>query len=114
MHNADIERHLPMSEQVFLILMALTDGAAHGYGMLLSIEHRTDGRVRLGTGTLYSAIKRLRADGLLELAPTPVESADPRRKFYALTPLGRAVVGAEADRYARMTDLARAQGVLSV
>ena len=114
MHDTDVERHLPMSEQVFLILMALTGGAAHGYGMLLSIEERTDGRVRLGTGTLYSAIKRLRADGLLELAPTPAESDDLRRKFYELTPLGRAVVHAEADRYARMADLARAQGVLSI
>lgn len=108
----DAEQHPPISEQVYLILLALTQGPAHGYGILLSIEERTQGRVRLGTGTLYSAIKRLRKDGLLEQAATPSDSDDPRRKFYKLTSHGRSVVRAEAHRYDRLADLARTQGVL--
>jgi DNA-binding PadR family transcriptional regulator len=110
--DLDVGRHLPVSEQVFLILLSLTGEAMHGYGMLLAIEERTGGRVRLGTGTLYSAIKRLRADGLVEEAPTPTDSEDPRRKYYRLTRLGLGVVRAEADRHARLADLARAEGLL--
>jgi DNA-binding PadR family transcriptional regulator len=111
-NDLDVSRHLPVSEQVFLILLALTGEALHGYGILLAIEERTGGEVRLGTGTLYSAIKRLRSDGLVEEAPTPAASEDPRRKFYRLTRLGLGVVRAEADRHARLAELARAEGVL--
>jgi DNA-binding PadR family transcriptional regulator len=111
-NDLDVSRHLPVSEPVFLILLSLVGESMHGYGILLAIEKRTGGQVRLGTGTLYSAIKRLRTDGLVEEAPAPDSSEDARRKYYRLTELGRGVVRAEADRHARLADLARAEGVL--
>lgn len=109
----DLDRHLPVSEPVFLILLALADEPLHGYGILLDVERRTDGAVTLGTGTLYSAIKRLRRDGLLDETEAPDgDDEDPRRRYYALTPTGRAVVRAEAARHARLAELARAASVL--
>ncbi|MEJ2677847.1 MAG: PadR family transcriptional regulator, partial [Gemmatimonadota bacterium] len=55
-----------MSEAVFQVLLALADRARHGYGIMQEVEQRTDGRVRLGPGTVYGAIKRLRSQGLVE------------------------------------------------
>ena len=109
---SDVTEHLPVSEPVFLILLSIVDGARHGYGILLEVERRTDGEVTLGTGTLYSAIKRLREDGLIREAPRPAEESDPRRKFYELLPAGHAVVEAEARRHERLASLARAKNVL--
>ena len=59
---------LPLSQSVFHILLALADGEKHGYGIMLEIEERTDGQVKLGPGTLYGAIKRLLTQGLIEEA----------------------------------------------
>ena len=56
----------PLSEAVFQVLLALADRARHGYGIMQEVEQRTDGRVRLGPGTVYGAIKRLRTQGLLD------------------------------------------------
>ncbi len=112
MSEYDVTEHLPISEPVFLILLSMVEGACHGYGILLEVERRTDGEVTLGTGTLYSAIKRLRKDGLISEAPRPAEETDPRRKYYELTPAGLAVVEAEARRHERLADLARAKNVL--
>ena len=109
---SDVAEHLPVSEPVFLILLSVVDGARHGYGILLEVERRTDGEVTLGTGSRYSAIERLREDGLIQEAPQPVEESYPRRKFYELLPAGQAVVEAEARRHERLADLARAKNVL--
>ena len=112
MSATDVTEYLPISEPVFLILLSMVDEARHGYGILLEVERRTEGVVTLGTGTLYSAIKRLRADGLIGEASRPGEESDPRRKYYELTPAGHAVVEAEARRHERLADLARAKSVL--
>lgn len=110
--GTEVQGHIPVSEQVYMILLALAEGPLHGYGILLDVEERTGGAVTLGTGTLYSAIKRLRRDGLLDEAPSPAGDADPRRRYYALTTTGHAVVRSEAARHARLADLARAASVL--
>ncbi len=112
MSSREVTDHLPISEPVFLILLSLVDGARHGYGILLEVERRTDGEVILGTGTLYSAIKRLRKDGLISDAPRPEKEDDPRRRYYAITPVGLQVVEAEARRHERLAGLARAKNVL--
>jgi DNA-binding PadR family transcriptional regulator len=102
-----------MSAQLFHILLALADGPRHGYGILLEVEERTEGRVRLGTGTLYSIIKRLRDDGWIEegAAPAGVEP-DPRRRHYRLTGTGRRAMTAEAERLQALVRQARAKAVL--
>ena len=102
--------HLPLTNAVFHILLCLADGPSHGYAILQEVESRSDGAVRMGTGTLYSAVKRLRESGVIAEHTEP--SDDPRRRAYALTPLGREVVRAEAERLAGLVRIARAKAVL--
>ncbi|NIP81493.1 MAG: PadR family transcriptional regulator, partial [Gemmatimonadetes bacterium] len=83
---------LPLSEPVLQILLTLAGGPRHGYGIMREVEERTGGRVRLGPGTLYGAVKRLRERGLIdevEDSEAPDEPADDRRRYYRLTSLGR-------------------------
>ncbi|MGH7480802.1 MAG: PadR family transcriptional regulator [Longimicrobiales bacterium] len=101
---------LPLSEPVFQILLTLADGPRHGYGVMQEVDARTDGRVSLGPGTLYGAIKRLRRQGLVEededAAP---EAADERRRYYRLTRRGRDVARLEAARLEGLLDAARSK-----
>ena len=90
----DPQRFLPLSPHQFHILLALTDGDRHGYALIQDIERRTGGALRVGTGTLYTAIARLVA---LELI-ADTGKADERRRYYRLLPLGRAVLKAETAR----------------
>lgn len=103
---------LPLSEPVFAILLALADAPRHGYGIILAIERRS--ALRIGTGTLYTAIHRLLADGLIEeTSPPPdADSDDERRRYYRLTAFGRRVAAAEAHRLERLVAIAREQKLL--
>jgi DNA-binding PadR family transcriptional regulator len=86
-----------MQEPTFLILTALAAGAQHGYGIMTDVPRISDGRVRLRAGTLYAALDRLRADGLV--ASDREEIVDGRlRRYYRLTPNGSKQLAAEADR----------------
>ena len=107
----DPERFLPLSPQEFQILLSLADGDRHGYGIMQEVEGRTGGAMRLGPGTLYGAIKRMRGPGLIAEAEEPVEG-DERRRFYRLTALGRAVAVAEAGRLAALVEAARGKRLL--
>lgn len=105
---------LPLSEAVFQILLALADAPRHGYAIMQEIEARSDGAVRMGPGTLYGAIKRLRAQGLVEETDAPAGAetgadADERRRFYRLTPRGREVARLEVARLERLLASARAK-----
>src|SRR3954453_4001195 len=109
----DARTYLPLSPQQFHILLALLDGQRHGYGIIGYVEARTDGALRLGTGTLYTALARLEA---LELVDEPARrpaahDGAERRKYYRLTPLGRAVLQAETDRLDGLVRHARRKGV---
>jgi DNA-binding PadR family transcriptional regulator len=101
----DPRRFLPLSPQQFHILLALTDGHRHGYGIIQDVAGRTEGAVRLGTGTLYTAL----VDESDRRAP-PAEDDD-RRRYYRLTPLGRAVLTAETERLETLVRHARKKGV---
>jgi DNA-binding PadR family transcriptional regulator len=94
---------LPLTEAAFHVLLALADGPKHGYLILKDVEERTNGDVRLSTGTLYGLIKRFLDDELI------VETAgdDERRRPYKLTALGRDVAEAEAVRLERLVRAAR-------
>jgi DNA-binding PadR family transcriptional regulator len=98
---------LPLSPHQFHILLALTDRERHGYGVIQDIEQRTDGALRLGTGTLYTAIARLVELGLI----ADTGRADERRRYYRLLPLGRAVLRAETARLEGLVHYAHARGV---
>ena len=105
----DPRRFLPLTPQQFHILLALSGGEGHGYGLILDIAARTDGALRLGTGTLYTAIARLAALGLL----ADTHRRDDRRRYYRLTPLGRRVLHAETARLETLVRHARERGVPS-
>jgi DNA-binding PadR family transcriptional regulator len=90
-------------------------GDTHGYGIIKESEGRTGGSGRLETGTLYRALRRLTSAGLVEPTgkrPTP-ELDDERRTYYAITPFGRMVAGAEARRLEAQVEAARARALLS-
>lgn len=86
----------PLTETVFFLLLSLQAGPLHGYGMMKDIESLSDRRVRLTTGTLYGALKRLLDDGWI----SEVAAAESSRgsKTYRLTRLGRAQLDTEIQR----------------
>lgn len=93
------------------ILLALADGNMHGLGIADWVEDTTDGAVELGPGTLYRSLKKILEEGLIrEAAPEP--SADPRRRYYAITPAGRRLAAREAARLERLVEVARARRLL--
>lgn len=100
---------LPLSEAVFRILLSLSAEPLHGYGILQEVEARGG---EMGTGTLYTALKRLRDDGLVEETDPPEDSDDPRRRYHVLTPMGRRVLVEEGHRLQGLLDEARRREVL--
>ena len=109
LHDAD--GLLPLSPAVFHILLALSDGERHGYGIMLDVESHTGGELRLGPGTLYGCLKRMLVAGLVvesDERPDP-ELDDERRRYYRITRLGARAVRAEAARMARAMNAARAK-----
>ena len=82
--------------------------------VIVDVRERTAGEIRLGTGTLYTAIKRLLGQGLIEDADVAKEVADDdeRRRYYRLRPLGLEVAQAEAARLQRVVGLARERDLL--
>jgi DNA-binding PadR family transcriptional regulator len=86
-----------MQEASFLILTALADGSQHGYGIISEVAEISDSRVKLRAGTLYTALDRLRADGLIEVDRE--EIVDNRlRRYYRLTQEGGDRLATEAAR----------------
>jgi len=108
------EARPPLTTPVFHILLALADQERHGYGIILDIAARTGGRVRVGTGTLYTALRRLADEGLVaESAERPAPDLDDqRRRYYRLTPAGREALAAEARRLEALVIMARDRRVL--
>ncbi|HKV61334.1 MAG TPA: PadR family transcriptional regulator [Candidatus Acidoferrum sp.] len=104
----------PLTPAMFHVLLALAGDDLHGYAILKEVELRTEGKVRLSTGTLYGIIKRLLNDGLIvELRTRPAEAEDDeRRRYYRLTPKGRQVAAAEAERMDEILAVARSRNLL--
>ena len=103
---------LPLPPVTLHILMALADDDRHGYAIIQHVAERTGGKVKLGAGTLYRSIQRMLEQGLVEEIderPDPAED-DERRRYYRITPFGRAVARAETQRLAELVRLARASG----
>jgi DNA-binding PadR family transcriptional regulator len=103
-----------LTPAAFQILMALADEARHGLGIVDEVEERSGGEIKLGPGTLYGTIKKLRAVGFIQEAqggPDP-EDQDPRRRYYGLTPKGLEAVSQEARRLELMVMAARSKSLL--
>ena len=108
------DSQLPLPAATFHILMALADDDRHGYAIIQEVAARTGGDVRLGAGTLYRSIQRMVDQGLvveLGMRERPAKDEDDaRRRYYRLTPFGRAVAAAETRRLGELLRLARASG----
>ena len=99
-HNDnEIASLLPLTPVVFHILLALMDEPRHGYSIMQEVNRRSESKVGLGPGTLYGAIQRMEDARLLQKSEPPSgEVADPRRRYYAMTDVGRAALLAETER----------------
>ncbi len=106
--SAAAEGHLPLKPTDYLTLVALSDGERHGYGLVKQIETLSDGTLRLVPGNFYSVLRRLMNAGLLEeSARRPADDLDNRRRrYYAVSPLGRAVAAAETARLKSLVKVA--------
>ena len=103
--NVDILMRMDssLSQSEFYILLSLAIKSRHGYEIMKQVEQDSDGKVALGPGTLYGAIKRMLHSRLIEETPGDA----PRRKFYTLTDEGRKSLSAELQRYNDAVELAR-------
>jgi DNA-binding PadR family transcriptional regulator len=97
------------SEPMVRVLLALGDDVLHGYGIMQVARERSGGAIALLPGTLYSTIKRMLTDGLVEECDPPrgSESTDARRRYYRVTKAGRILAAAETRRMAALVRLGR-------
>ena len=93
-----------MREPTYFVLAALLDGPLHGYAIIKRAGEMSNGRVRLATGTLYTALDRLTAERYVHLVSEEIVSGRVRRS-YALTEGGAAALRAEAARMAEAASL---------
>ena len=99
---------MALSSVEFHVLLALFGGASHGYAIMREVQELTSGRLRIGPGTLYTAIKRLVAARLIE----ECEADADRRRCYRLTRKGRAAATEDAKRLSALVRTARKRGLL--
>jgi len=95
--TTDTSDLLPLSPATLHILLALTGGDLHGYGIMLEVARQSGGRYKIGPGTLYDNIKKLLTLGLVAESPAANTDGEPRR-IYRLTQTGSSVLAAETER----------------
>jgi DNA-binding PadR family transcriptional regulator len=109
------EEFLPLTPAVFHVLLTLADGERHGYAIMQEVAASTQGKIKMGPGTLYGTIKRLLDMRLIEESderPDP-RLDDERRRYYQLSGMGQRVVRAEAQRYVAMVEVARGKKLIA-
>jgi DNA-binding PadR family transcriptional regulator len=110
MNKNELVSRPSLTEPTFFILLSLSPGPKHGYAILKEVEALSDSRVRLSTGTLYGAIKRLLEDGWIDRVDDPLSDDTKReRKAYALTERGRRALNAEIKRLRELVQVAQMQ-----
>jgi DNA-binding PadR family transcriptional regulator len=99
----------PLTPAVFHILLALSSGERHGYGIMKQVEADSQGKVTMGPGTLYGSLKRMLDAGLVQESDKRVdpEMDDERRIYYQITGLGAEALAAELERYQRIVTIAQ-------
>lgn len=107
----------PLPAAAFHILLSLAEGDLHGYAIMRQVQEQTDGKVRLGPGTLYSSIQALLEEGMIEEierpdVPEAPQAPKDRRRLYRLTSAGRKVARTEAEKLAGILRIARAKNIL--
>ena len=91
----------PLTPAVLHILLALSTEERHGYGIMKQAERESQGKVKMGPGTLYGSLGRMMTAGLIRESDHRVDPAmdDERRIYYQITGVGRKALAAELDRY---------------
>jgi DNA-binding PadR family transcriptional regulator len=104
----------PLPSAAFQILLSLAGEDLHGYGIMRQVAEQTDGRMRLGPGTLYSSIQTLLEAGLIEELDRREDAklGQERRRYYRLSSAGRKLARSEAERLADLLRVARAKKIL--
>jgi DNA-binding PadR family transcriptional regulator len=118
---SDVDALLPLPHATFHILLALADEDRHGYAIMLDVDARTRGELKLSAGTLYRSIQRMLEQGLIvetherpayaRSASARPEDDNERRRYYRITAFGRTVAKAEAHRLNQLVRMARAAGL---
>lgn len=107
-----VDHLLPLKPKVLHILLALADGPRHGYSIMQEVAARTDGQVRVWPAALYGTLRELEdIDWIVESDTRPADD-DERRRYFALTPLGKRVLGAEVRRLEAIVAHARTSRAL--
>jgi DNA-binding PadR family transcriptional regulator len=103
----------PLPSAAFQILLSLAGNDLHGYGIMRAVEEQTNGRMRLGPGTLYSSIQVLLEESMIEEVEAGGESGagNERRRYYRLTTSGKKLARSEAERLADLLRVARTKKI---
>ena len=101
--------NVPLTPAVFHILLALSSGERHGYGIMKQVELDSQGTVKMGAGTLYGSLKRMLDAGLVKESNKRIdpEMDDQRRIYYQITAVGAKALAAELERYKRIVTVAQ-------
>src|SRR5678810_708024 len=99
----------PLTPAVLHILLALSTEERHGYGIMKQVESESQGKVKMGPGTLYGSLGRMMQAGLIRESDKKVdpEMDDERRVYYKITRLGQTTLAAELERYREIVALAK-------
>ncbi len=99
----------PLTPAVFHILLALSSGERHGYGIMKQVEADSQGKVNMGAGTLYGSLKRMLDAGLVKESDKRIdpEMDDERRIYYQITGVGTKALAAELERYRHIVGVAK-------
>jgi DNA-binding PadR family transcriptional regulator len=106
MAERKITDQLPLTEVTFFILLSLSSGQKHGYVIMKDVGSLSDGRIRLGTGTLYGALGRLLDQGWIDRVEEE-QTSGRRRKAYVLSDIGRRILAAETERLRSLLSVAQ-------
>lgn len=93
-----LAQFLPLTHLAYHLLLSLAEAPAHGYALVQRIKDRSAGAIDPGTGSFYSIVRSLSDDRLIEEVESPESASDTRRRYYAITTLGRDVLEAETRR----------------
>jgi len=101
--------HTPLTPAIFYILLSLATKERHGYDIMKQVKSDSEGKIKLGPGTLYGAIKRMLEEKLI----VELDTNHARRRYYKLTDKGRNIFNSELQRYTEAVELAKKRSLLS-
>lgn len=106
--------NVPLTPAVLHILLALSARELHGYGIMKQVQEESQGRVKMGPGTLYGSLGRMIDAGLIRESDKKIdpEMDDERRVYYVITGQGRKALAAELERYSDVVTVAKSKTLL--